>query len=93
MTSALSTLGRGGPLGGVTVCFWGPLHLPQVTLTLSPSPSPSSSPIPSRRRSPSPSPSPGPSLSPHPNPNQYAEVALQQIVKKMKDREAMADYD
>ena len=23
----------------------------------------------------------------------YAEVALQQIVKKMKDREAMADYD
>ena len=44
MTSALSTLGRGGPLGGVTVCFWGPLHLPQVTLTLSPSPSPSSSP-------------------------------------------------
>ena len=38
-------------------------------------------------------PSPGPNVSPDPNPDQYAEVALQQIVKKMKDREAMADYD
>jgi len=56
-----------------------------------PKPEPSPSPSPSRSRSRSPSPSPSPS--PNPNPNQYAEVALQQIVKKMKDREAMADYD